>query len=335
MTTPSFSQMAATAHAVAVPLRTPFRGITTREALIFDSPDGPAEWSPFLEYEDAEAARWLGSTIEQGWRRESLSIPKDLPPTIGVNGIVPSLDGGEVAALLHDQGNPSTVKVKVAGPYSTLEADVARVSAVREVLGPRGRIRLDANGAWSLDEAEHAIRAMETLDLDYVEQPVHDLADMVELRRRITRLGIMVAADESIRRWSDITKVIEHQACDVVVLKVQPLGGLAATLKLVDQATSAGLQVVLSSAVETSVGLYWGALCQALLTSQNYPVWDAGLGTGSLLGDDVVTTPLRAHHGVMPEAEPQLDVDALARLALPAERREWWLQRLERCLALV
>jgi O-succinylbenzoate synthase len=318
------------AHVVSIPLTTPFRGLNTREALLFQGPEGPAEWSPFLEYDDAEAATWLRAALEQSWDK---SPPA--PATVRVNGTIPAVPAQSVAGLLAGAGMPTTVKVKVGGPGTTLVEDVARVSAVRDALGPTGRIRLDANGSWTLDEAEHAIREMELLDLDYIEQPVSELSDMAELRRRITRLGIQVAADESIRRLSDIDAVIAAGACDVVVLKVQPLGGLEATQRVAEKALSAGLEVVVSSALETSVGLYRGAQMVGWLEGATSVVLDAGLGTQSFLAEDVVRKPLFAQAGLLEITPPVLDEAKVFRLLASAERTDWWHQRLERCVALV
>ena len=333
MSSPSLRDLQAMAHAVSIPMTTPFRGITTREALIFDAPDGPAEWSPFLEYDEAEAATWLSSTLEQGFHQDR--VPTTSPGTIAVNGTVPAIDAADVPSFLAGLGSPTCIKVKVGGPGSTRATDVARVRAVRDALGPTGRIRIDANGSWTLDEAEHAIREMEPLDLDYVEQPVESVSDMAVLRQRMSELGIGIAADESIRRSSDITTVLEAKACDVVVLKVQPLGGIVKALAIADQAREAGCDVVVSSALETSVGLHYGArLHQILSTNQPYSL-DAGLGTASFLAGDVVTTPLLAHAGQLSVTPPVLDAELLRHYAMTEERREWWLGRLERCLALV
>ena len=318
------------AHVVSIPLTTSFRGLTHREVLLIDGPQGPAEWSPFLEYDDAEAATWLRAALEQAFE------PSSPPPSIvRVNGTIPAVPAEQVASLLASAGMPTTVKVKVGGPGTTLADDVERVRAVRDALGPTGRIRLDANGSWTLDEAEHAIRDMELLDLDYVEQPVSDLYDMAELRRRISRLGIQVAADESIRRFADIDAVIAAEACDVVVLKVQPLGGLEATKQVAKKALQAGLEVVVSSALETSVGLYRGAQMVGWLEEQGSVVLDAGLGTQSLLADDVVRHPLVASGGVLTVTPPTLDSEKLLKLEADDERTDWWHQRLERCLALL
>jgi o-succinylbenzoate synthase len=333
MSSPSLRDLQAIAHAVSIPMTTPFRGITTREALIFDAPDGPAEWSPFLDYDDAEAATWLSSTLEQGFHQDR--VPTTAPGNIAVNGTVPAIDAADVPAFLAGLGSPTCVKIKVGGPGSTRATDVARVRAVRDALGATGRIRIDANGSWTLDEAEHAIREMEPLDLDYVEQPVESVSDMAVLRQRMSELGIGIAADESIRRSSDITTVLEAKACDVVVLKVQPLGGIVKALAIADQAREAGCDVVVSSALETSVGLHYGAKLHQILSTTYPHSLDAGLGTASLLEGDVVTTPLLAHAGQLIVTPPALEAELLRHHAMTEERREWWLGRLERCLALV
>lgn len=334
MSIPSCDELRSLAHSVSLAMTTPFRGITHREALIFDAPDGPAEWSPFLEYDDAEAATWLSCALEQGFGQDRVPEVATLEGTIRVNGTLPALPAAEVAGFLDALGMPTTVKVKVAGPESHRADDVQRVRAVREALGPTGRIRLDANAAWGVDEAEHAIREMEPFDIDYVEQPVESVADMAVLRARITRLGIGVAADESIRRTSDIAAVIAAGACDVVVVKVQPLGGIAPALRVIEQARAAGLEVVLSSALETSLGVHYGARLQLWLGATATPL-DAGLGTASLFHSDVLTTPLIPHGGQLRVSTPELDYAALRTNAMTEDRREWWFARLERCLALV
>lgn len=335
MSLPTLGELRQMAHPVSLPLTTEFRGLAHREVVIFDAPGGPAEWSPFLDYDDEESAVWLRSALEQGFESSTSPHPATPEGTIRVNGTVPAISPDAVASFLDRLGMPTTVKVKVAGVGSTRADDVARVASVRQALGPTGRIRIDANAAWTLDEAEHAIRDMEHLDIDYVEQPVSSVADMAQLRARIARLGIEVAADESIRRSADIDAVIQAGACDIVVIKVQPLGGIRACLAVIDKSRAAGLQVVVSSALETSVGLHYGAQLQLLLTERGHTVLDAGLGTASLLAGDVTTTALIATGSTLEVAPPRLDHDALRRYALPEDRRQWWLSRLERCLALV
>ena len=335
MAHPSFPDLALCAKPVGIPLTTPFRGITHREVIIFDSPDGPSEWGPFVEYDDQEASTWLRSSVEQGWNKESLPVLSSPPSTLAVNGLVPALDPADVAGYVVDLGIPHTVKVKVGGPGSTRAQDVARVKAVREIIGPSGRIRVDANASWTLDEAEHAIRDMEPFDIDYVEQPVESVADLAELRRRIHRLGIGVAADESIRRHHDLDALLESEAVDVVVLKVQPLGGIVRASALARQAFDQGVSVVVSSALETSVGLHYGAVFHHTLDKQNMKPLEAGLATATLLESDVVTKPLLAHAGVLDVHTLELDKDALEHLSLSEERSAWWLARLERATALL
>ena len=333
MSGPDLAQLRASAHVVSIPLTTPFRGVHHREAMIFSGPAGPAEWSPFVEYDDDEAALWLKSACEQGWNPVAHHL--SLPTTIRVNGTIPAVAASEVEGLIVAAGYPRTVKVKVGGPGTTLMEDVARVAEARRVLGPTGRVRIDANGCWSVDEAEHAIREMEHLDLEYVEQPVASLEDMVEIRQRISRMGIPVAADESIRRWSDYEQTLAAGACDLIVLKVQPLGGVRATEKLLEKADNAGVGVVLSSALDTSVGLHQAALLQARRESSHPDALDAGLGTSGFLAHDVVKNPLVAHGGELTLEPLELDPQALTERAAPPDRERWWLERLERCWKLL
>lgn len=325
--------MARLAHPVGIRLVTPFRGITTREAVIFDAPNGPAEWSPFLEYEDPEATNWLRSCVEQGWQQERLGTLPVLPDSLVVNGTIPGIPPDDIADFIVGLGIPHTVKVKVGGAGSSRVVDVARVKAVRDVMGPSGRIRLDANGSWTLDEAEHAIREMEPFDIDYVEQPVAGIEDLAELRRRITRLGIQVAVDESIRRSDDLDGVLQAKAADVAVLKVQPLGGIEKTQALAEKAHENGVTIVVSSALETSVGLHYAMVFHQRLVELGMNPLDPGLGTAALLANDVVINPLTPEAGVVGITPPVLDHAALQQLALSPERCAWWLARLERAHA--
>ena len=205
--------------------------------------------------------------------------------------------------------------------------DVARVRAVREVMGPEGRIRVDANGGWNLDEAEHAVHALAEFDLEYVEQPCAQVEDLVELRRRIRYLGIPVAADESVRKADDPIAVVTAGAADLVVVKVQPLGGVARALSIV---AAAGVPAVVSSALDTSVGLGMGVALAASLPELSF---DCGLGTASLLAADVTDDPLVARDGRIAVRRVVPSPELLDRHAAPRERREWWLERLRRCHA--
>lgn len=158
-----------------------------------------------------------------------------------------------------------TAKVKVAEPGQMLADDIDRVRAVREAMGPEGRIRVDANGLWNVDEAEHAVHALNEFDLEYVEQPCATVEELAELRTRVKYLGIPVAADESIRKSSDPLAVARAGAADLIVVKAQPLGGVTHALQLI---AATGLPAVVSSALDTAVGLSQGAaLAAALPTS--------------------------------------------------------------------
>ncbi|WP_282848822.1 o-succinylbenzoate synthase [Microbacterium oxydans] len=316
---PPLADLLDSARVVALPMHSRFRGVETREALLFEGPEGWAEFSPFVEYDDVEAATWLAAAIDFAWNRQ----PTALRDRVGVNATVPAIEASLVPELLARFAGCRTAKVKVAEPGQMLADDVARVRAVRETMGPEGRIRIDANGAWNVDEAEHAVHALGECDLEYVEQPCATVPELAELRRRVKYMGIPVAADESVRKSSDPLAVARAGAADLLVIKAQPLGGITHALQIV---TAAGLPVVVSSALDTAIGLSQGAALAAALPTLDH---DCGLGTASLFLDDVAD--LRPVDGSIPVGRVTPDTESLSRLAAPDERREWWLARLARC----
>ncbi|GAT72095.1 L-alanine-DL-glutamate epimerase [Microbacterium sp. HM58-2] len=316
---PPLADLVDSARVVALPMAARFRGVDVREALLFEGPEGWAEFSPFIEYEDAEAATWLAAAIDFAWTPQ----PAPVRDRIGVNATVPAVPASQVAAVLARFAGCRTAKVKVAEPGQTLADDVARVRAVREAMGPEGRIRVDANGAWNVDEAEHAVHALAECDLEYVEQPCATVPELAELRRRVKYMGIPVAADESIRKSSDPLAVARAGAADLIVIKAQPLGGVTHALQIV---TAAGLPAVVSSALDTAVGLSQGAALAAALPSLEY---DCGLGTASLFLDDVADR--RPVDGSIPAGRVTPGAATIDRLAASDERRDWWMARLARC----
>lgn len=316
---PPLADLLGSARVVSLPMHTRFRGVDTREALLFEGPQGWAEFSPFLEYADDEAAAWLSAAIDFAWNEQ----PEPLRDRIGVNATIPAIDAVRVAEVLARFAGCRTAKVKVAEPGQTLADDVARVRAVREAMGPEGRIRVDANGLWNVDEAEHAVHALNEFDLEYVEQPCATVPELAELRARVKYMGIPVAADESIRKSSDPLAVARERAADLLVIKAQPLGGITHALQIV---TAAGLPVVVSSALDTAIGLSQGAALAAALPTLDY---DCGLGTSSLFLDDVAEQ--RPVDGSISAARVTPDAAALTRLAASDDRRSWWLERVARC----
>jgi O-succinylbenzoate synthase len=322
---PTIDDLLATARVVALPLRTRFRGIDVREALVLEGPRGATEFSPFVEYDDAEAAVWLAAAIDFGWGDE----PALFRSSVRVNATLPVVEPGRVAEVLDRFAGCRTVKLKVADPAQTLADDVARVKAVRDYLGPEGRIRVDANGGWTVDEAERAVHAFAEFDLEYVEQPCASVDELAEIRRRIKYMGIPVAADESVRKASDPLAVARAGAADLLVIKAQPLGGITAAERIVN---SAGLPVVVSSALDTSIGLSMGAHLAGALPELDY---DCGLGTAALLAADVTDAPLTPVDGAVPVRRIDVSATLLDRHAASDDRRDWWLERLRRCQTLL
>ncbi|MFC7431310.1 MULTISPECIES: o-succinylbenzoate synthase [unclassified Agrococcus] len=310
-------------HVVRLPLATRFRGVTEREAALVRGPEGWGEWSPFLEYEPAEASTWLAAAIEDAW----MPRPPAVRDRIRVNATMPAVGPHEVAGVLERYDGCRTVKVKVAERGQTLDDDVARVREVRTLL-PDARIRVDANGGWNVDEAETAVRALEHLDLEYVEQPCATVPELAELRARIHRIGVPVAADESVRKAADPMAVVAAGAADVLVVKAQPLGGVRRALAIVAEA---GLPAVVSSALDTSVGLSQGAALAAALPELPF---DCGLGTAALLEADVAG-PLVPVDGAIAVGRLVVDEHRLAWHAAPEEREAWWRDRLAAAYAVL
>lgn len=325
MTLPPLTELLASARVVALPLSTRFRGLDVREAVIFEGPEGWTEFSPFPEYGDDEAATWLAASVEWGWMPQ----PAPLRTHIPVNATVPAVDPASVVDVLARFDGCRTAKVKVAERGQRLADDVARVSAVRAAMGPEGRIRVDANGGWNVDAAEHAIHALAPFDLEFVEQPCVEVEELVEVRRRVAYMGVPIAADESVRKAADPLAVARAGAADLLVVKVQPLGGVERALDIVAEA---GLPAVVSSALETSVGLAMGVALAAALPDLDY---DCGLGTAALFTADVADPPFVPRAGVLPVGRVTPDASLLAAHEASRDRRTWWLERIARCHALL
>lgn len=321
---PPVEDLLATARVVSLPLLSRFRGVEQREAVLLEGPNGWTEFSPFTEYADHEAAAWLAAAIDFGWGPQHPLLRE----SVRVNATLPAVELGDVPRMLAMFPGCRTVKIKVAEPGERLADDVDRVAAVRAILGPEGRIRVDANGAWTMDEAERAIHALAEYDLEYVEQPCASVAELAELRTRVRYLGVPVAADESVRKAEDPLAVARAGAADILVIKAQPLGGVTAALRIV---TDAGLPVVVSSALETSVGIAMGLHLAAAIPQLEY---DCGLATASLLAADVTDEPLIPFEGALEVRRVTPTEHLLATHAATADRTNWWLARLERCWAL-
>jgi O-succinylbenzoate synthase len=306
-------------YAIAVP--TQFRGLTERQGMVWRGSVGWAEWSPFLDYDGPELVPWLRAAdeaAEQGW-------PPPLRNEIEVNSTIPAV-APELAFSRSSSAGCRTAKVKVAARGGSLAEDLARVEAVRSALGPDGRIRVDANGGWSEDEAFAAVRQLSRFDLEYVEQPCRTVEELAGLRRRLARSGssVLIAADESIRRADDPLRVARLGAADIAVLKVQPLGGVRASLQIAERI---GLPVVVSSALETSIGLRAGLALAAALPELPFA---CGLNTMPLLAGDLANPGLAAEGGVITLREVAVDSAALERHRAEPAVAEFWQARLVR-----
>lgn len=314
--------MSASVYDIAMTVK--FRGITRRQGMVWHGDAGWTEWSPFPEYGPHEAAAWLVAAREVA----DLGYPDPVRDAIPVNVTVPAVDADHAHRIVAGSGC-GTAKVKVAERGQSLADDLARLEAVRDAIGPAGRIRVDANGAWTVDEAERALIALHRFDLEYAEQPCATVTALAELRRRVARRGILIAADESIRRQGDPERVVAENAADIAVLKVQPLGGVRRCLELAERL---GLPVVVSSALETSIGLRAGIALAASLPELPYA---CGLNTSALLRNDLTGLPLTAVDGRIPVRAVDVDEGLVDAAPAAPEVDAWWRARYDQVVALV
>jgi o-succinylbenzoate synthase len=317
--TPALDDLLERLHVVALPMSVRFRGITTRELALIEGPAGWGEFGAFVEYPAAEASAWLASGIEGAYRRPPAARRDRVP----INATVPAVPAAQVGEVLARFPGARTAKVKVAEPGQTLADDVDRVNTVRELVPT---VRVDANGAWSVEEAARAAAAL-TADgpLEYLEQPCATVDELAALRRRV---DVPIAADESIRKAADPLAVVRAHAADIAVLKVAPLGGVSA---LLDIAARIDIPVVVSSALDSAVGIAAGLTAAAALPQLRHA---CGLGTGGLFLEDVAE-PAAPVDGFLAVGPVTPDPARLRALGAPPERRQWWIDRVRACYPLL
>ena len=303
-------ELFSTMRVVALPTKTNFRGIHIREVALFKGEYGWGEFSPFLEYGYEECAPWLSSAIEASTKPR----PQIYRNSVRVNGTIPALNNpAEIERIVSSFPGVETFKVKVG---ENLPEDIARLARVR-ALSPKAKIRIDVNGNWDVSTAVINIRAIyENIGpLEYVEQPCATIEELRELKKNL-KMDIKIAGDEVLRKASDPFKVDLSSAIDIVMLKVQPLGGIARTHKL---AKHHNLPIVISSALESAVGINYGLILAASFPDLNF---DCGLGTGSLLGENVAQLPIVNGEIQIADFEPDFGAHEVA-----PERFEWWKNR--------
>ena len=301
-----------TLRVVTLPTTTSFRGVTFREVALIQGEYGWGEFSPFLEYDDAESAPWLACAIEAATQPK----PQLYRTHVSVNGTIPALnDLEELEKIIDSFPGVKTFKVKVGTDVSE---DLHRLELVR-TLRPNATIRVDVNGLWSVDEAEKFINSIG--DVEYVEQPCATIEELRELKKRV---DVKIVGDEILRKAADPFDVDLSGAVDYLMLKVQPLGGIKRAHKLAEHHN---LPVVVSSALESAVGINYGLILAASFEGMSF---DCGLGTGSLLAKNVGELPIVDGKIAISDVTPNFDG-----LDVSADRYEWWKNRIMRTAELL
>ncbi|MUL76770.1 o-succinylbenzoate synthase [Mycolicibacterium sp. CBMA 226] len=316
---PTLDELLERLHVVSLPMRVRFRGIDVREVALIEGPCGWGEFGAFVEYGPAEAAHWLASGVEAAYEPS----PSPVRDRIPINATVPAVEAARVPEVLARFPGARTAKVKVAEPGQTLADDVARVDAVRALVP---LVRVDANGGWSVEQAVAAAHALTASGpLEYLEQPCATVPELAELRRLV---DVPVAADESIRKATDPLRVVRERAADVAVVKVAPLGGVS---RLLDVAGQIDIPIVVSSALDSAVGMTRGLLAAGCLPTLQHA---CGLGTGGLFVEDVAEVPPPVD-GFLPVGPVVPDRARLAGLAASPARLDWWIARVRECYPLL
>ena len=301
-----------TLRVVALPTTTNFRGVSVREVALIQGEYGWGEFSPFLEYDDAESAPWLACAIEAATQPR----PKLFRNSVAVNGTIPALNEvEELEKVVNSFPGVSTFKVKVG---ANLSEDLARINTIRS-LRPSAKIRIDANGSWKVDQAVSFLDSVG--DIEYVEQPCASIEELRELKKRV---AVKIVGDEVLRKEKDPFAIDLAGAIDYLMLKVQPLGGIKRAHKLAEHHK---LPVVVSSALESAVGINYGLTLAASFEEMKF---HCGLGTGSLLAKNVAELPIVDGKIAVGEVVPNLEG-----LDVSADRFEWWKNRIMRTAELL
>jgi O-succinylbenzoate synthase len=305
-------QLLDTLRVIALPMKTSFRGITVREVALIQGEYGWGEFSPFLEYDDRESAPWLACAIEAATQPK----PKLYRTEIPVNGTIPALnDASQLESIVDSFPGVSTFKLKVG---NNIEEDISRIKLVKK-LRPNAKIRIDVNGLWSVDQAVEFLQLVG--EIEYVEQPCSTVEELRELKSKI---DVKIVGDEILRKAQDPFSIDLEGAVDYLMLKVQPLGGIKRAHAIAEHHK---LPIVVSSALESAVGINYGAILAGSFEHMNF---DCGLGTGSLLTKDVAHLPIVDGKIQISDVIPNLEG-----LDVSAERYEWWNNRIMRTAELL
>ena len=308
----------ASLRVLALPMRTTFRSLDVRETALIKGESGWGEFAPFVEYSDQESLPWLESAIEAADKALSPALRESIP----INATVPASNNeAEIEQILSWYPGVDAVKIKVG---TGIKEDLARIKAVRKYL-PKAKIRIDVNGSWSVDDALININAIYNEvagdTLEYVEQPVASLDELRQMKEGMT-VDVKIAGDEVLRKAADPFAINLEGAIDILMLKVSPLGGIK---RAMDLASHHKLPVVISSALESAVGISHGLALAARIPTLDYA---CGLGTSALFNQDISDIPIIS--GAIKVKSYPIDIAQIERHELKGERLEWWRNRISR-----
>ena len=302
---------------LSIPLKEPFVTsggvVSARELLLLrlearDGTVGYGEAAPFEPYDGVPLERAAAALTGGGGRRppqaraaeeiarldlharqEERPLAEPRKDSLPVNMTLAAGPPSEVAerARAGLREGYACFKLKVGLPD-----DPDRVAAVREAVGPWPALRVDANGAWSVDAAVQAIRRLEEYDLELVEQPCRSLRELAEVRQRVST---PVAADESVSSLRELRRAVELEACDVLNVKLAGAGGFKPARELLHEARAHGLGAFLSSTLDGP----WGIAAALQLAAAEELTLACGLATLDLFDSPVAAALPRPRGGTL------------------------------------
>lgn len=260
----------------------------------------------------AHAANEMAQLDLEG-RREGTGLAEPGAEAVPVNLALPAGPPDEVAGLAREglAAGFSCFKLKVGTPD-----DAPRVHAVREAIGAWPALRLDANGAWGVEQAVTAINLFSTYDLQLVEQPCKTLEGLASVRARV---DVPIAADESIATAADVEAAALAGACDIVNVKLAASGGFSSAREAIQTARRKGIEAFVSSTFDGP----WGIAASLQLAAAEGISLACGLATLDLFDAQIARVLPGASRGLLPVPEgPGLgvSVDGEALAAVTAER---------------
>ncbi|HED37008.1 MAG TPA: o-succinylbenzoate synthase, partial [Ignavibacteria bacterium] len=209
---------------------------------------------------------------------------------INVNAVIGFLSIEDIPKKINEliEQGFSTIKMKVG--RDNFEEDIESISLVRKSVNTNIKLRIDANGKWTLNNAKRNLKKLEKFNIEYVEQPVKNINDFIELSKIIS---IPLAADESLRTFNDAVNIIKSKAAHVLVIKPMMLGGIITVIKIIELAKMNNLKITITSSFESGIGKSMAVFAASIIEDETAH----GLATSDFFENYISNDPYPVTHG--------------------------------------